>query len=150
VLGFVKLYDRKNTSVAADLLNDRVLPFFEEHGIQMLRILTDRGTGYCGNRENHEYQWYLAVENIDHSKTKAKSPQSNWIYERFQKTVLNEFCQIAFRKKIYSTIDKLQKDVNEWIKQYNKERPHSGKCCFGKTPKQTFLNSRDEGVRYFV
>jgi transposase InsO family protein len=140
-LGFVKLYDRKNSLVAADLLNDRVLPFFEEHGIKVLRILTDRGTEYCGNRENHEYQLYLAVENIDHSKTKVKSPQSNGICERFQKTVLNEFYQIAFRKKIYSSIEELQEDVDEWIKQYNEERPHSGKYCFGKTPMQTFLDS---------
>ena len=76
-VAFVKLYDRKNALVAADLLNDRVVPFFDEHEIQLLRILTDRGTEYCGNREHHEYQLYLAVENIDHSKTKAKSPQSN-------------------------------------------------------------------------
>jgi transposase InsO family protein len=140
-LGFVKLYDRKNALVAADLLNDRVLPFFEEHGIKVFRILTDRGTEYCGNRENHEYQLYLAVEDIDHSKTKVKSPQSNGICERFQKTVLNEFYQIAFRKKIYSSIEEFQKDVDEWIKQYNEKRPHSGKYCFGKTPMQTFLDS---------
>ena len=66
-----KLYDRKNALVAADMLNDRVLPFFEAHGIPLVRILTDRGTEYCGAREHHEYQLYLAIEDIDHSKTKA-------------------------------------------------------------------------------
>ena len=55
-----KLYDRKNALVAADMLNDRVLPFYEEHGVELLRILTDRGTEYCGNREHHKYQLYLA------------------------------------------------------------------------------------------
>jgi hypothetical protein len=75
-VAFVKLYDRKNALVAADMLNDRVLPFFEEQGVPLLRVLTDRGTEYCGNREHHEYQLYLAVENIDHSKTKAYSPQT--------------------------------------------------------------------------
>jgi hypothetical protein len=70
-VGFVKLYDRKNALVAADMPNDRVLPFFEEQGVPLLRILTDRATEYCGNREHHEYQLYLAIENIDHSKTKA-------------------------------------------------------------------------------
>ena len=74
-VAFVKLYDRKNALVAADMLNDRVLPFYEEHGVPLLRVLTDRGTEYCGNREHHEYQLYLAVENIDHSRTKAYSPQ---------------------------------------------------------------------------
>ena len=76
-VAFVKLYDRKNALVAADLLNDRVLPFFEENDIPLLRMLTDRGTEFCGNREHHEYELYLAVENIDHTKTKAHSPQTN-------------------------------------------------------------------------
>ena len=75
-VGFAKLYDRKNALVAADMLNDRVLPFYEEKGVPLLRALTDRGTEYCGNREHHEYELYLAVENIDHSKTKAYSPQT--------------------------------------------------------------------------
>jgi transposase InsO family protein len=137
----VKLYDRKNALVAADTLNDRVLPFYEEHGIPLLRILTDRGTEYCGSREHHEYELYLAIENIDHTKTKARSPQTNGICERFHKTILQEFYQIAFRKKIYKTLEELQADLDLWIKQYNEERPHSGKYCFGKTPMQTFLDS---------
>ena len=136
-----KLYDRKNALVAADVLNDRVIPFFEEHDIPLLRILTDRGTEYCGNREHHEYQLYLAVENIDHTKTKARSPQTNGICERFHKTVLQEFYQVAFRKKVYHTLEELQADLDLWIKDYNEQRPHSGKYCFGKTPMQTFRDS---------
>ena len=126
-MAFIKLYDRKNALVAADLLNDRVVPFFEEQNIPLLRILTDRGTEYCGNREHHEYQLYLAVENIDHTKTKAKSPQTNGICERFQRTMLNEFYQIAFRKKIYQSIEELQQDADQWISEYNQQRPHTGK-----------------------
>ncbi len=140
-MGFAKLYDRKNALVAADLLNDRVVPFFEAHEIPLLRVLTDRGTEYCGNREHHEYQLYLAVENIDHSKTRVRSPQSNGICERFHKTVLQEFYQIAFRKKIYNTLDGLQEDLDKWMSDYNEQRTHSGKYCFGKTPMQTFLDS---------
>jgi transposase InsO family protein len=136
-----KLYDRKNALVAADLLNDRVLPFFETYEIPLLRMLTDRGTEYCGNREHHEYQLYLAVEDIDHSRTKARRPQSNGICERFHKTILQEFYQVAFRKKIYNTLDELQADLDTWLQQYNETRPHSGKYCFGKTPMQTFLDS---------
>ena len=81
------MYDRKNALVAADMLNDRVVPFFEQHDLKLMRMLTDRGTEYCGNRENHEYELYLAVEDIDHSKIKAKSPQTNDICERFNRTV---------------------------------------------------------------
>lgn len=140
-VGFAKLYDRKNALVAADLLNDRVIPFFEEHGIRLLRVLTDRGTEYCGAREHHEYQLYLDIEDIDHSKTQAKSPQTNGICERFHKTIQDEFYAIAFRKKVYQSIDQLQQDLDIWIDNYNKNRPHSGKYCFGKTPHQTFLDS---------
>lgn len=140
-VAFAKLDDRKNALVAADMMNDRVLSFFEEHDVPLLRVLTDRGTEYCGKREDHEYQLYLTLEDIDHSKTKARSPQSNGICERFHKTVLNEFYRIAFRKKIYNTLDELQADWDTWIKYYNEERTHGGKYCFGKTPMQTFLDS---------
>ena len=142
-VAFAKLYTTKNAITAADILNDKVLPSFEEQGIPLLRILTDRGTEYCGKIENHEYQLYLAVENIDHSKTKARSPQSNGICERFHKTVLNEFYRVAFRKKIYRDLEELQEDLDEWIKEYNVERTHTGKYCFGKTPMQTFLDSKN-------
>src|SRR3982751_1613776 len=135
----VKLYDRKNALVAADMLNDRVLPFYEENGVPLLRVLTDRGTEYCGNREHHEYQLYLAVENIDHSRTKAYSPQTNGICERFHRTIQDEFYSVAFRKRIYHSLEELQADANAWIREYNEIRPHSGKYCFGKTPLQTFL-----------
>ena len=138
----VKLYDRKNALVAADLLNDRVLPYFEAQGIPLLRILTDRGTEYCGRPEYHEYELYLAVENIDHSKTKARHPQTNGICERFHKTILNEFYQVAFRKKIYRTLEELQNDVDVWLKSYNEERPHTGKHCEGRSPMETFLQTK--------
>ena len=141
-MAFVKLYDRKNALVAADVLNDRVIPFYEENGVRLLRILTDRGTEYCGNRERHEYQLYLAIEDIDHSRTKARSPQTNGICERFHRTMQDEFYAIAFRKKIYHSLDEIQKDADRWIEEYNTERTHSGKYCFGKTPWQTFLDSK--------
>lgn len=137
----VKLYDRKNALVAADMLNDKVLPLYEESNIPLLRILTDRGTEYCGAREHHEYQLYLAIEDIDHSRTKARHPQTNGICERFHRTMQDEFYSIAFRKKIYHNIEELQSDVDLWIEIYNKERPHSGKYCFGRTPWQTWNES---------
>jgi transposase InsO family protein len=141
-LAFVKLYDRKNALVAADLLNDRVLPLLEEQNVPLLRVLTDRGTEYCGNRECHEYQLYLAVENIDHSRTKAKSPQTNGICERFHRTLQEEFYSVAFRKKLYRSLDELQSDLDVWLGEYNEKREHSGKYCYGKTPWQTFLESK--------
>jgi transposase InsO family protein len=140
-VSFAKLYDRKTPITAADLLNDRVLPFFEEHDVKLLRVLTDRGSEFCGNPERHEYELYLAVEDIDHSRTKTKSPQTNGICERFHKTALNEFYRVAFRKKVYHSTDELQADLDAWIKEYNEARSHQGRWCFGKTPMQTFLDA---------
>ena len=99
-----KLYTTKTPITAADLLNDRVLPFYQSQDLPMLRILTDRGTEYCGKVERHDYELYLAVNDIDHTKTKAASPQTNGICERFHKTILQEFYQITFWKKLYKLI----------------------------------------------
>jgi transposase InsO family protein len=140
-VALAKLYDRKTPITAADLLNDRVVPFFDEHEIPLSRVLTDRGTEYCGTPEHHEYELYLAVENIDHTRTKVKSPQTNGICERFHKTVLNEFYRVAFRKKLYSTLEELQKDLDMWLEEYNERRPHQGRWCYGKTPLQTFIDT---------
>jgi transposase InsO family protein len=136
-----KLYDRKTPITAADLLNDRVLPLFDEHDIRLSRVLTDRGTEYCGNPERHEYELYLAVEDIDHTRTKTKSPQTNGICERFHRTVLDEFYRVAFRKKIYRTIDELQADLDAWVAEYNDQRPHQGRWCYGKTPMRTLIDA---------
>ena len=140
-VAFAKLYDRKTPITAAEILNDRVLPFFEEHGIALTRVLTDRGTEYCGNPEHHEYELYLAIEDVDHTRTKTKSPQTNGICERFHKTVLNEFYRVAFRKTLYRSIAELQADLDRWMKEYNELRPHQGRWCFGKTPMQTLLDA---------
>ena len=101
-VAFAKLYKTKTPITAADLLNDQVLPLFEEQALPMLRILTDRGTEYCGKVEQHDYQLYLAMNDIEHTKTKARSPQTNGICERFHKTILQEFYQVTFRKKVYA------------------------------------------------
>ena len=140
-VGFAKVYDRKTSLTAADLLNDRVIPFFDEHEIPLLRVLTDRGTEYCGSPDKHEYELYLAVEDIDHTRTKTKSPQTNGICERFHKTILDEFYRVAFRKKLYTSLDEIQKDLDEWLTEYNEQRTHQGRWCYGKTPMQTFLDS---------
>ena len=122
--------------------NDRVLPFFEQEGVRLLRVLTDRGTEYCGALEHHEFELYLAIEDIDHSKTKARHPQSNGICERFHKTIQEEFYAVAFRKKLYHTLEELQTDLDAWMQTYNSERTHSGKYCFGRTPYQTFQETK--------
>lgn len=141
-VAFAKLYTTKTPITAADILNDRVLPYFERNDLPMLRILTDRGTEYCGRVEQHDYQLYLAINDIDHTKTKAMSPQTNGICERFHKTILNEFYQVTFRKKLYDSLEALQKDLDEWMVYYNNDRTHQGKMCCGRTPLDTLLDGK--------
>lgn len=136
-----KLYTDKSAITSADILNDKVIPFFNNHDVPLLRILTDRGTEYCGKVEHHAFELYLAIENIDHTKTKARSPQTNGICERLHRTLKDEFYDIAFRKKIYSSLEDLQIDLDQYLNKYNNTRPHSGKFCYGKTPMQTFKDS---------
>jgi transposase InsO family protein len=140
-VAFAKLYTTKHAITSAEVLNDRVLPFFDEQQIPLLRILTDRGTEFNGKRENHEYELYLQIEGIEHSRTKVRHPQTNGICERLHRTMQEEFYAITFRKKLYQDLQTLQADLDQWLQYYNNERPHSGRFCFGKTPKQTFDQS---------
>jgi transposase InsO family protein len=137
-VSFAKLYTSKVPINSAHLLNDKVIPFFDNHGIPMLRILTDRGTEFCGKPDCHDYELFCAINDIDHSKTKVKNPQGNGICERFHKTILDEFYSIAFRKKIYLSLDELQEDLDDWLVRYNTHRPHQGKRCQGKPAMETF------------
>ena len=138
-----KLYITKTPITGADLLNDRVLPLFAEQGMGILRMLTDRGTEYCGKAETHDYQLYLALNDIEHTKTRAASPQTNGICERFHKTILQEFYQITFRRKLYLTLEDLQHDLDKWIDYYNHRRTHQGKMCCGRTPMQTMIEGKE-------
>lgn len=141
-VALAKLYTTKTPITAADMLNDRVLPYFEQHELPMLRILTDRGTEYCGRADQHDYQLYLALNDIEHTKTKVRSPQTNGICERFHKTILQEFYQVTLRKKIHEDLETLQKDLDEWLDYYNNERTHQGKMCCGRTPLDTLIDGK--------
>lgn len=145
-----KLYQAKTPITAADLLNDRVFPFYMDEALPVLRILTDRGTEYCGKAETHDYQLYLAINEIEHTRTKARHPQTNGICERFHKTILQEFYQPTLRRKIYGSLDELQKDLDDWLIYYNNERTHQGKRCDGKTPMATLLDGKRIWQEKFV
>jgi transposase InsO family protein len=149
-VAFAKLYTTKTPITAADLLNDKVLPFFTEEQLPMLRILTDRGTEYCGRAETHDYQLYLAINDIEHSKTKVRSPQTNGICERFHKTILQEFYQVALRKNLYNELAALQKDLDDWLDYYNNERTHQGKMCCGRTPMTTLQDGKSVWKEKFI
>ncbi len=137
-VGFAKVYTEKTPLPAADLLNDKVLPFFEEHGLRLLRVLTDRGTEYCGVNDAHQYELYLHLNDIEHSRTKVKHPQTNGSTEKLNQTISKEFYQTAFRKKLYRSLDEIQRDLDEYMLEYNTKRTNQGKRCQGRTPMETF------------
>ena len=141
-LAFAKLHDRKTPITAAELLNDRAVPVFGEKEMRLSRGLTDRGINYCGNPEHPECELYISIEIMDHTRTRTKSPQTNGIVERYQKTMLDEFYRIAFCKNIHAAIREPRKALDALMTQQNEARTHQGRYCFVKTPMPTFLDAR--------
>ena len=141
--GFAKVYTDKTAVAAAHFVNDKILSFFDGQGIKAQRIITDRGTEYCGILEQHPYQLMLHLAEIDHTKTKARHPQTNGCTEKLNQTIKNEFYSVAFRKKIYSSLDEIQKDLDAFMRHYNEDRTNQGKHCKGRTPYQTFTDGLD-------
>jgi len=140
-VAFAKLDTEKTPITAADLLNDRVLPFFAEHELPLSRILTDRGTEYCGTPDRHPYELYLAVEDIEHTRTRTRRPQTNGICERFHKTLLNACYRVTFRKTFYQNLEPLQAALDAFMDDDNQHRPHQDRWCFGQTPMAMFLET---------
>ena len=132
------LHTGKKPECAAALVHNDVLPFYREHNLTVGAILTDNGREFCGT-ENHPFELYLALNEIEHRRTKVKSPQTNGFIERFNKTVLDEFFRIAFRENFYESVEALQEDLDQWLIHYNTERPHRGYRNRGKRPLDTVL-----------
>jgi len=142
-IGFAKVYSERTALTAADFLNDKVLPFFDEHNIRILRILTDNGMEYCGKQDVHPYELFLHLNSIEHTRIRVRRPQTNGSVERLNQTILDEFYSVAFRKKLYTTIEEIQADLDEFMMYYNNQRTNQGRYCQGRTPMQTFLDGRE-------
>lgn len=136
-LAFGKLYTSKRPETAVDVLYDRVLPFYGEQDLPIEAILTDNGTEYKGRPMIHPYEIFLEFNDIQHRNTKVGSPRTNGFVERFNRTVLDEFFRLAFRKKLYESVEVLQTDLDVWLHHYNYERPHRGYRNMGRRPIET-------------
>ena len=147
-MGFAKLYLEKTSLSAADLLNDKVLPFFDEHAICIQRVLTDNGTEFCGRQETHPYELFLHLNNIEHTRTKVRKPQTNGAVERLNQTIQDEFYSVAFRKKLYRTVEELQADLDVDVQASTRERPNQGRYCQGRTPFETVPDGFELDQRY--
>lgn len=147
-VGFAKVYAEKTALVAADFMNDKVLPFFDEQGMAVLRVLTDRGTEYNGLADNHPYELFLHLNGIDHSTTKVRHPQTNGCVERLNQIIQDEFYAVAFRRKLYSSLEEVQADLDTFMLEYNTKRTNEGKRCLGKTPMEMLEAGRELCDRY--
>lgn len=134
---FGKLYTSKLPETAVDVLYDRVLPFYESQGLLVENILSDNGREYCGRPMIHPYQIFLELYDIKHRRTKVARPRTNGFVERFNRTILDEFFREAFREKFYSSVEELQKDLDQWLHRYNYERSHRGYRNMGRRPIET-------------
>lgn len=132
------LHTGKKPECAATLLHNDVLPFYKEHGLSVDAILTDNGPEFCGT-PNHPFELYLALNDIEHRRTKVRTPRTNGFIERFNKTVLDEFFRVTFRENFYESVEALQDDLDQWLVHYNTERPHRGYRNRGKRPFDTVL-----------
>ncbi len=137
-LGFARLCLNKLPINSVALIHEKVLPFYDSHGIQIGSILTDCGREYCGRADSHFYEIYLASQGIEHRTTRPASPFTNGFVERFHRTLKDEFFSKVFRQKIYHSIEELQQDLDAFLVHYNEQRTHSGYRCQGRTPMATF------------
>jgi transposase InsO family protein len=138
--GFAKLYTSKLPITCSDILVSRVLPFYKDLNITIQRMMTDNGGEFCGREIQHDYELTLKIFNIDHRRIKPGMPQTNGFVERFNRTVLEEFFCIAFRRKWYHSVEELQKDLDTYLWHYNFERAHQGYRLKGKRPIDVLLN----------
>jgi len=136
---FGHLYTSKVPVTAVHVLNEKVLPFFEDHECPIVSILTDNGREYCGRMDAHPFELFLQLEGIEHRTTKVRRPQSNGIVERLHLTLLDEHFRIQGRIKFYESIEEMQSDLDSYLHIYNHERTHQGRNMNGRTPHQAFI-----------
>ena len=130
------LHISKQPEAAVAVLHNDVLPFYKKLRLPGGAVLTDNGREFCGT-ENHPFELYLDLNDIEHRRTRVKRPQTNGFVERFHRTALDEFYRVALREKVYLSVEALQEDLDHWLRHYNRERPHLGYRNNGRTPFET-------------
>lgn len=140
--GYAYLYTDKSAKSAVDFTS-KVLDILSDMGITVKRILTDNGKEYTSHwgRESHIFEEYLKDKKIKHRYTKVGHPWTNGFVERFQRTLLEEFFQVNMLKKIYSSLEELQYDLDSYLYFYNFQRTHQGYRTKGSKPCELLYGS---------
>ncbi|WP_454289733.1 IS481 family transposase [Rhizobium arsenicireducens] len=137
---WARLYPSKLPVTAVHILNNDVIPTFEAHDARIETVLSDNGREFCGRPDQHPYELFLQLEEIEHRTTKVRRPQSNGIVERFHRTVLDEHFRVEGRRTWFETIEEMQVVLDDWLVSYNTKRPHQGRNMAGRTPRQAFID----------
>lgn len=140
------LHTTKQPEAAVAVVHNDVLPFYREKELPVEAVITDNGREFCG-KDSHPYELYLELNDIEHRRTQVRRPQTNGFVERFNRTVLDEFFRVAFRKKFYESVEALQEDLDAWLIHYNTERPHQGYRNMGRRPIDTITLFLSNDVR---
>jgi transposase InsO family protein len=130
------LHISKQPEAAVAVLHNDVLPFYRDLDLPIRAVLTDNGREFCGT-EQHPYELYLALNDIEHRRTRIRTPRTNGFVERFNGTVLDEFFRVKMRDRFYGSVEALQDDLDAWLVHYNTERPHLGYRNQGRRPIET-------------
>lgn len=135
-----RLYTSKLPVTAVHVLNEDVLPFFDQHGAVITTVLSDNGREFCGRPDKHPYELFLQLEGIEHRTTRVRRPQSNGFVERLHRTLLDEHFRIQGRKTWYESLEQMQRDLDTYLHHYNHERAHQGRNMNGRVPYQVFID----------
>ena len=95
----------------------RALAFFERHGIEVERLLTDNGSAY----RSTIHAIACRALGIRHLRTRPYRPQTNGKAERFIRTLLSGWAYGA----IYRTSKERTTALDGWLWHYNHQRRHS-------------------------
>lgn len=136
---WARLYPSKMPVTAVHLMNNDVIPTFEQHNAKIDAVLSDNGREFCGRMDQHPYELFLQLEDIEHRYTRVKRPQSNGIVERLHRTLLDEHFRVEGRRTWFETVDEMQTVFDSYMESYNQRRPHQGRGMNGRTPAQAFV-----------
>jgi len=135
---WAKVYTSKSAKSACDFL---IHIRNYSYGRKISRILSDNGLEFTTHHQSkkHKFEDLLAFYKIKHNYIKIRHPWTNGAVERLHHTINQEFYQVKFRQKIYHTLQQLQDDLDEYIDEYNFQRPNQGIRTKGKVPGELYL-----------
>jgi len=140
--GWAKLYLDKSSSSTTSFLEESLIPTFFKNSVTIESVLTDNGTEFI----NTDFKQLLVDYDIRHHRIPKGQPMLNGYCERFQRTILEEFYQVVFRKQFFDSLEALQSELDKYLSFYNFKRVHFGLIKTGAIPAE-ILKSKTSVLR---